>query len=70
MVIFVYQNCHIYAKKKPNLNEVFDMFVLSWLPSLLLKLSHLQCQPGVFPLPRCYIDQHTQLVPSGLRAQI
>lgn len=58
------------CKKRPNWNEVRVLFALSWLPSLVLKLTHLRCQPGVFPLPRCHSDQHTQRVPSGLRAQI
>lgn len=35
------------------------MFAFSRLPSLLLKLTHLRCQPGVFPSPRCHDDQHS-----------
>lgn len=62
--------CKKKKKKKPNLNKVCVLFVLPWIHSLVLKLALLQCQPGVFPLTRCHSDQHTQLVPSGLRAQI
>lgn len=32
------------------------MFALSWLPSLVLKVTHLFCQPEVFPftlIPKC-----------------
>lgn len=46
-------------KEAENWKELCVLFALSRLPLLVLKLTHLWCQSGVFPLPRCHIVQHT-----------
>lgn len=59
------------CKTKPDRNKVSRLVCSVMAAITCIETNTLSCaSQGCFPLPSCSSDQHTQRVPSGLRAQI